>query len=231
MKNIIKNYFSDWSIYEKLWLSSFTIIILALSYYLGDSLVGVIASLTGIRCVILVAKGKISNYYFGIINVILYSYVAFGWKYYGEVMLNLGYFLPMQFIGLYMWRRNKLSKKNSDDVKVKYMKNSSKLIWTLISVIGIIGYGLFLQYIGGSLPFKNSITTVLSIVAMILMALRYVEHWVLWIIVDVVSIIMWLATLLEGGSDILILLMWSAYLVNAIYGLFNWIKLCEIQKV
>jgi len=225
----IKNYFEDWNTYEKWWLVLSTIIILGLSYYWKDNWIGIIASITGIWCVVLVAKGKISNYYFGIVNVIFYAYVAYGWQYYGEVMLNIGYFLPMQFVGLYLWRRNRLKEKK-DDVKIKFMTNKQRWIWSTISVVGIIGYGIILQAIGGRSPFIDSTSTVLSVIAMILMAWVYMEQWILWIIVDVASITMWIIVMLEGGNDIAVLIMWSAFLVNAVYGLLNWIKLYKTQK-
>jgi len=102
-------------------------------------------------------------------------------------------------------------------------------MWGLISVASIIGYGVVLKMIKGSLPFIDSTSTVLSIIAMILMVRLYMEQWILWIIVDVVSIIMWVVVLMKGGNDIAILIMWTAYLVNAVYGLVNWIKLYKAQ--
>lgn len=223
----VKNYFKDWSIFEKIWLGVSTILILALSIYWKDSLIGVVASLTGLWCVVLVAKNRISNYYIGIINVIAYAYVAYGWQYYGEVMLNMVYFLPMQFIGLYLWKKNMASKR---EVKVKIMNNKLRIIWTLISVVTIIGYGFILKTMGGNLPFIDSMSTVLSIIAMILMAFAYAEQWAIWIVVNIVSIVLWVSVMLKGGNDISILLMWTAYLVNSVYGLLNWMKMYKEQS-
>ena len=219
----IKKYFEDWSLWEKLWLIISTLTILSLSIYWKDNIIGVIAAITGIICVVLVAKGRISNYYFGIVNVIAYAYVAYHWAYYGEVMLNILYFLPMQFYGIWFWRKHR-KRKNKDQVRVKFMTNKQRVMWALISGVSIIGYGVILKIISGKLPFVDATSTVLSVIAMILMARLYMEQWVLWIIVDVVSIIMWFVVLLEGGNDIAIFIMWTAYLINAIYGFINWIK-------
>ncbi|PIN69215.1 nicotinamide riboside transporter pnuC [Candidatus Woesearchaeota archaeon CG11_big_fil_rev_8_21_14_0_20_43_8] len=227
-KNTILGFFSDWTLWEKSWLSISVILMLTLSLYWKDSAIGIIASLTGIICVVLVAKGRISNYYFGIVNVVAYAYVAYGWQYYGEVMLNLLYFLPIQFYGIWYWMKNR-KQSNKDEVYVKFMSNRQRIMWGLISVASIIGYGVVLKMIKGSLPFIDSTSTVLSIIAMILMVRLYMEQWILWIIVDVVSIIMWVVVLMKGGNDIAILIMWTAYLVNAVYGLVNWIKLYKAQ--
>lgn len=226
MKKLI-SYFDDWSLFEKLWLLISTVLILGLSIYWKDNLIGITASLTGIWCVILVAKGRISNYYVGLINVIAYAYVAYTWKYYGEVMLNIGYFLPMQFVGFYLWKNAMISNK---EVIIKFMNNHQRVLWGIASVATIFIYGLVLKSMGGSLPFIDSTSTVLSVIAMILMAFRYMEQWVLWIVVNVVSIALWVAVLIQGGNDIAVLLMWSAYLVNSFYGLNNWIKIYRTQK-
>jgi nicotinamide mononucleotide transporter len=226
----IKNYFKDWNTYEKIWLGLFTAIIIGLSIFWKDNLIGIIASLTGIWCVVLTAKGKISNYYFGIINVITYAIVAYGWEYYGEVMLNIAYFLPMQFVGIYIWIKNR-KQNDKDGVYVKFLNNKQRIFWLILSIIGVVGYGFVLQGLGGSLPFTDSMSTILSIIAMILMAGLYMEQWILWIVVDVVTIVMWFVVMLQGGNDISILLMWIAYLVNAVYGLINWIKMYKNQVV
>ena len=83
-----------WKTWEICWIIFATLIILATSLYWKDNLVGIIAALTGIWCVILTGKGKISSFYFGTINTILYAVVAWKARYWGEVMLNLIYYLP-----------------------------------------------------------------------------------------------------------------------------------------
>ena len=227
--NRIKTYFADWDLYEKIWLFVFTCVILILSIYWKDSPIGIIASLAGIWNVVLVAKGKIANYYFGIVAVTTYAFVAFTQKYYGEVMLNMIYFFPMQFIGFYLWRKRKASK-TQDSVKVVYMTNKQRGVWLIITIAATISYGFILKKLGGNLPFFDSASTIMSVIAMVLMVFAFVEQWILWIIVDIVSIIMWVAVMIKGGNDIAVLIMWFAFLVNAVYGLYNWVQLAKNQK-
>jgi nicotinamide riboside transporter PnuC len=85
----ILRYFVDWTLYEKIWLSAFTLITIGLFFAWHDTWIGLVASLSGMLCVVLAAKGKISNYYIGIINILFYSYAAYLNKYYGEVQLNM----------------------------------------------------------------------------------------------------------------------------------------------
>jgi len=59
----LKNYFKEWNTFEKTWLIVFTLINIYLFYVWQDTLIGLIASLTGMACVVLTAKGRITQYY------------------------------------------------------------------------------------------------------------------------------------------------------------------------
>ena len=85
----LKKDFLGWKKWQILWIVFANVMILGVSLYLGDTVIGILASLTGVTCVILCGMGKVSNYFFGTINVLLYAIVAWNAKYYGDVMLNL----------------------------------------------------------------------------------------------------------------------------------------------
>ena len=228
----LRNYFNDWSMWEKLWLAISTAAIVLASIWTWDptnlmgSWAALISSITGIWCVILVAKGKISNYIWGFFNVVLYAYAAYTWKLYGDFMLNAFYFLPMQFVGWYIWTKPNY-KKNADTIKARVLSWRARIIWALVSIVGTIGYGLVLKSIGGNTPYLDAMSTVGSVLAMILMAKMSMEQWVIWIVVDVVTVIMWVNICFnEGGMfNSGILIMWIAFLINAVYGMVNWIKM------
>lgn len=227
----------DWTLWEKIWITvSTTAIIIASiltwdSTNLGASWTALISSVSGIICVVLVAKGRTSNYFWGIVNASLYGYAAYSWGLYGDFSLNIFYFLPMQFYGWYIWTKPEF-KANASNVKIIILSAKNRLIWVLLSLVAILIYGNVLNVLGGTTPFWDATSTVFSIVAMILMARRLTEQWVLWIIVDVVTVYMWANIVFnEGGLvNMGILIMWSAWLINAIYGLCNWIKMSKVNK-
>ena len=218
--------FKDWNLFEKSWLIIFTLINVAVLIYSKEGILGFTASITGMLSVILVAKGKISNYYFGIINVVIYGFISYNSKYYGEAMLNILYFLPMQIIGFIMWRRNNVNIDESKEVKAERMTAKEIILWSVLSGIAVIVYGIILKKLNNTLPMADSFTTVLSVTAMILMVKRYIEQWIVWIMIDIVAIYMWLFI----KSDYNITIMWTAYLVNAVYGLYNWVKLYRRER-
>jgi nicotinamide mononucleotide transporter len=224
--------FKNWTRFEIGWLFTFTLINIYLFFAWSDSLLGLISSISGMLCVVLVAKGKIANYYFGIVQTLTYAYIAYGYGLYGEVMLNALFYFPVQFIGIYMWKKNKTAHGvKGEDVKISSLSKTGWLYTMLSIFILTIGYGFILKYLGGNLVWTDSATNVLSIAAQILMLKRYTEQWLLWISVNVLSIFLWLGALIsQGGNDFSMLVMWSAFLVNSIYGYLNWRKL-SIKQV
>jgi nicotinamide mononucleotide transporter len=222
----------NWTKFEISWLFTFTMVNIYLFFAWSDSLIGLISSISGMLCVVLVAKGKIANYYFGIVQTLTYAYIAYGYGLYGEVMLNALFYFPIQFIGIYLWKKNKTDQGvKGEDVKVKSLTKTGWLYTVLSILILTAAYGFFLKYLGGKFVWNDSATNVLSIAAQILMLKRFAEQWLLWIAVNVLSITLWLSALIsQGGNDFSMLVMWSAFLVNSIYGYVNWRKFYQKQS-
>jgi nicotinamide mononucleotide transporter len=85
-----------------------------------------------------------------------------------------------------------------------------------------------LKHLGDPQPFKDSATTVLSIVAQALMALAFMEQWALWIITSVISVVMWGVCVARGEAHAgVMVIMWTFYLLNSINGLRVWLKLSK----
>ena len=179
-----------------------------------------IAAISGIFCVVLCAKGRKSQYIWGLLNVIGYVVIAFINKYYGEVMLNALYYLPSQFIGYYLWNKN--SNQDSGDVKGKKLTIKKSIILVSLIIVGVFGYKLVLDLLGGSGTLLDSASTVTSVVANALMMMRYREQWLLWIIIDAITVVMWVL-----AGDFVMVTMWAVYLINAFYGYYNWTKIAK----
>lgn len=194
--------------------------------------IGSIAGIAGVVCVVLVAKGSIWNYLFGLVNVSLYALISYKAELYGDAGLNALYYLPMQFIGWWQWRRRgaaaTASEASGNDVRVR----ARKMTWAQRAVLGlactalVVAGGFLLKYLGDPQPFKDSATTVLSIIAQALMALAFMEQWVLWIVTNVISVAMWSVCVARGDAHAgLMVIMWVFYLLNSLNGLRVWIRL------
>ena len=201
-------------------------------------IVGSVAGVAGVLCVVLVAKGSIWNYLFGIVNVSMYAYISYKASLYGDAVLNALYYVPMQFIGWWQWRKRGalMSESQSDgegvQVKARRFNMLQRAMLFAGCALAVIAVGFVLKHIGDPQPFKDSTTTVLSIVAQALMALAFMEQWILWIITNVVSVVMWSICVARGEAHASVMvIMWSFYLLNSLNGLRVWLKLSSSSNI
>ena len=219
--------FKEWTWFERIWLLLFSIVNVFLYLKWDSGLIGLISAMSGMLCVVLVAKGKISNFVFGIVNTATYAYISYGYGLYGESMLNALFYLPTQFIGLWMWQRHRsVNKVRDEDIEIKRLSVKGWAIVVASVVVGAYAYMHVLMALDAQQVRIDSVAVVMSVVAQILLTLRYAEQWVLWILVNLLSIVLWVVTLSQsGGSDYTMPVMWTAFLINSIYGWINWLKL------
>ena len=196
--------------------------------------VGSLASISGVLCVVLVAKGSIWNYLFGLVNVSLYALISYKAALYGDAALNALYYVPMQFIGFWQWRRRgaAMSETEAGDkgvqVRARRFSWAQRVILAVGCAAAVVAGGFILKHFGDPQPFKDSTTTVLSIVAQALMALAFMEQWALWIITNIVSVVMWTICVVRGEAHAgVMVIMWVFYLMNSINGLRVWLKLSK----
>lgn len=229
LHSFIKQELQGWHCWEVLWLLTAISVIVALSIFWQDTLIGIISATTGVACVVCTGKGKLAAYIFGLINSVLYAYIAFQAAYYGETMLNALYYVPMQFVGFWVWAKN--MNEQTGEVRKQHMKNRQRLMWSGIIAAATIFYGFVLRSWGDAMPFVDSFTTVSSVAAMIVSVGMYAEQWWIWVAVNVFSIIMWLKNFLAGNDHVATLLMWIVYLINAVIMLVKWEKeALEVKK-
>ncbi len=194
---------------------------------------GSVAGIAGVLCVVLVAKGNIWNYAFGLVNVSLYAYISFKASLYGDAGLNALYYLPMQFIGWYSWKKRGAAALRKDQdgnadtrVRARRMTPLQRVGLACFCIVTVIAFGLLLRHFEDPQPFKDSATTVLSIVAQALMAMAFMEQWVLWIITNVLSVVMWCICVARGEAHAeVMVIMWTFYLLNSLNGLRIWLKI------
>ena len=218
-----KRIFADWSRFEICWLVLSTVIMIVLSVIWGDNLLALISGITGILGVVLAAKGKVSTYIFATVNVAIYALLTFQNHLYGEFMLNAFYYIPMNFIGFYLWSKHKDNE--SGEVEGKKLTGKQTVILFAAVAVVVLVYWQILSRIGGQLALIDAMSTVFSVVALIMQVARDAEQWLLWIIVNVVSVVMWLLLIGKDSSAVTMVVMWIAYLFNSVYGYYNWRKL------
>ena len=161
IKALVRGELEGWRAWEILWMTVAIAVIIGLSLYWTDTVMGIISSVTGVACVVCTGKGKLSAYLFGLVNCVLYAIIAYKATYYGETMLNLFYYVPMQFVGFFVWAKN--MNPETGEVNKKHMSGRARILMTAIIAAATYAYGLVLAALGDAMPFVDSFTTVSSL--------------------------------------------------------------------
>ncbi len=199
---------------------------LVLSIALAVSIIGkesfflLTTTISGLLCVIMAAKGNIWTYPIGLYNTFSYAYIAYINGLFGEMALNLFFYVPTALIGWFMWRK----KLNGNTVLMRAISNTKRalLFISCISATALLGYGLSLIPTQNT-PYIDALTNVLSIFATLLMMCRFKEQWFLYISLNIFTVFMWSLRFANGSEEgLMMLMMWSLYLINSIYGAVKW---------
>ena len=216
---------SGWKTAEVIWFTFCVTASVISSLILNDKIIGITAAVTGIFYTLLAGKGKISCYLFGIVNSLFYGWLSFEQKLYGEVMLNWGWYFPMMFAGLFFWGKN-LGEKQI--IRKRELNIREKIICYILTLIGIAVYAVILHKMKDPQPIVDSATTVLSVTAMVLTVKRCADQWILWTIVNILSVWMWFRVFQISGESFAMLAMWLVALANGIIFYIQWYK--DIKK-
>ncbi len=203
-------------------ISLFLIILLIISNAIinNDSNIAVISAICGIIYTFLAGKGVPICYLFGVIGSSFYAYLAFSNTIWGNVLLYLIYYIPMQVLGYLKWNKNlKLDK--MEIIKIKLPKKDLYFLILILVLLTFIVYNILNQF-NDAHPVIDSITTIFSIGGMYLTVRRAIEQWIFWAFVNLLSLIMWLNILLGGIPVCSTVIMWSIYLLLSIYFYIKW---------
>lgn len=201
-------------------------------------LLAAFGSVMGVASTVLSANGLLWTFLFGVLDVTLGSVIAADNGLWGNFALHLFFFLPMQFVGLWQWRKRGAG----GEKEVRARRLTPKQRWL---VAGCILAGLAVSYavliwiklrtvapaeINRPQVFFDAAVFTFNIAGQILMSLAYMEQWVVWNLVNVSSICLWGSTMVSSEASsytVVMFIKYCFYLLNSINGLRIWINLSK----
>ena len=184
--------------------------------YVSDNPIEAISAIFGIVCVYLNAKENIWGWPTGIINVAMAIYIFLQQRLYGDMGLHVIYVI----LGFYGWYNWLYGGANHSELKVSWSSSNNLLKLLVIGIVGTTGLGFFLQnYTDADLPFWDSFTTIFSLIAQYQLTKKYLENWIVWIIVDLICVVLYFYKGIYIYS-----FLYVVYLALATMGFFNWKK-------
>lgn len=172
------------------------------------------AVVLGLINIALIIRRSVWNYPFGIVMVTLTGFVVFEKKLYSDALLQI-FFVVVNVYGWVMWQR---SVDRAGEVIVEVMAVPARWRWLAGCLIATALWGTVMYaFTDASYPWWDAAVAMVSVAAQILMSQRKLENWVLWIVVNILSIGLYVAKDLIPFA-----ILYGLFLVLASWGLIGW---------
>ncbi len=188
------------------------------------TVINFISAVCGVLCIFFCAKANISNFLFATVNTIVYAVYLVYWHIWGTAALEVFFYIPMNFISWYLWVKHR-DAVVTQKTKARRLKAWQNAVCTVAVAGSACIYHIILVRLGGEAAWFDAFTLSIGIVATLLELFRYREQYVWWIITDIVSVGMYIA-----HFDAVYLTKRSIYLIMAVIGLVNWIRLNKTRN-
>lgn len=192
------------------------LIVQVLVYWLAPTHpLSLISGLLGIISVILCSQGNIWTFAFGFGQILTYSGLCYMERFYAGLAMNAFYFLS-QIYGIYAWRSRRTG--SSAIISPRSLPPMRFVILCAVVAVVAVGTGWLLgRYTDDSQPYMDAVTTVVSVVAQVMLVMAIRQQWWLWLFVDVLYIAMWI---IAGNWSMVA--QYGFWCINCVYGMIRW---------
>jgi nicotinamide mononucleotide transporter len=174
-------------------------------------------ALLGVMYVFLSVKQNILTWLLGLLTSFLYIFVFFDSGFYADMTLQF-YYVWVSIYGWIIWAKGKPTDHGKEALPVT---NTSKKLALVLFGISLVLWALIWfvlkKFTNSPVPVGDSFITSLSIVATWMLARKKIEHWLVWIVVDIVSLILYVY---KGLYPTVVL--YAIYSIAAGWGYIEW---------
>ena len=219
---IYNQLFTNWKKFEITYIIGLLLLQFIVYAIEPDSPIGMIGGVAGVLSLVLAMKGRRICFFFGVIQCLAMTYIAWISHAYGSFAMDIVYVIS-QPIGWFMWGKDQATK--------SFDPNTRKKIFAGAFAAWIVGW-VVLANLEGQLPYLDSMNLVVSMIAQLLYILKYQENWSLWIVVNIANLIFWSTLtfqMMSGtneigsmGANLSQVALQAALLFNSIYANKVW---------
>ncbi len=171
-----------------------------------------IATLFGAIGVWLVIKQSVWNWWVSLVSVVIYVYVFAKAQLYADAGLQIVY-VALTFYGYYQWRYATAKQ----GLEIRKITTTQLLIYTVLITIFTIVIAQVLTLLGSSMLWLDALTAAMSLIATYMMAQKQLEHWLVWIITDLIYVYMYFAKGLHPTA-----ILYLVFIAMAVKGYLDW---------
>lgn len=225
----MRKFLSYFTLFERiLWGASF--IAITASFFSGEekNILSLAASLIGTTSLLLAAKGNLFGPLLMVVFSILYGIISYGYAYYGEMITYLGMSAPIALATAFVWLKNP-SAKGKSEVKINSLPRKEYVLMAIVSAAVTAGFYFILKILGTANLAVSTISVLTSFLAAWLSVRRSKYFALAYAANDAVLIILWVTASLDSSQYVSVAVCFFVFLINDLYGFFNWIRMQRRQ--
>jgi nicotinamide mononucleotide transporter len=176
--------------------------------------------ITGAWGVWLQVRENVWNWPIQLVSSALYVLVFFNTKLYSDAGLNVLY-VVLYVLGWYWWLRGGADR---GELNIRRISIRLAVLLVVIAAVTTAGWTALLASVHDSAPFLDALTTVLSLIALFLIARKVFESWHVWIAVNLIYVGLYVYKGLN-----LTAVLYTLFAAMSVAGLVNWRRLLLAQ--
>lgn len=186
-----------------------------IDYFATLPLWELIAVATALAYVILAARVNIWCWPAVMISTLIYTAIFYDVYLWMDGLLQVYYF-AMAIYGWFIWQKQPPEDELGNNI-IRWRTSTHVIAIAALTLLSL-GLGwLMATFTPTDFPYIDSATTVFAVFATYLVAQKVLENWLYWVVIDLVSIYIYIEKSLQPTA-----FLFAIYVVIAVYGYFNW---------
>lgn len=187
-------------------------------------IIEIVGTITGMVYLWLEYRASIYLWIASIIMPAIYLVIFYDAGLYADLAINI-YYLLIALYGWLAWRYGfSLIRRGGGTGEELTISHTPMRVWVVLALLFVLLLPsiacALMHYTDSNVPWADSFTTSLSIVAMWMLARKYIEQWWVWLVVDVASVALYIYKDLYFTA-----VLYALYAVVAIFGYAKWREL------
>ncbi len=212
-----------------LWGGSVLAVVLSFVLCKNHDYLNLAGSLLGATMLIFTSKGNVIGQFMAVVFAVFYGYVSFRMQYYGELITYVGMSAPMAVAAIVSWLRHPHNGKRTE-VKIGKLKLWEYPIILVLTAAVTAAFYFILTALGTAQPLWSTVSVATSFLAVALTLRRSPFYAVAYALNDIVLIILWSLAIAESMEYVALVVCFSVFLANDLYGFYNWLKMRRRQS-
>jgi len=186
-----------------------------------------VAMLLALAYVILAAQGSIWCWPAAFISTAIYTIIFYDVSLLMDSALSV-YYLIMAVYGFWLWNKHSSSDQTQSSTPLAIV--SWQVSWhlkacgILLIISVVLGY-IMANTTTASFPYIDTFTTVFAVFSTYLVAQKVLENWLYWIIIDAISIYLYIE---KGLTPTAVL--FTLYVIIAVFGYLKWQRIYQLSQ-